>query len=190
MHFGKKLFAAALVPATVRAFSTPATTRALLVGSKFLVTRPSFAVTQPTTTAFSGKSCETNNKPITSSTTRAMSSSSTEEVLCVHVFVSCKPGTEEAFKEASMKNARNSAKEEGIARFDVIQQIDDPTQFVLVEVYKNDEAPALHKETAHYLEWRETVADMMAEPRKALKYKNHFPGTFGGWDYTEGASLE
>ena len=99
-------------------------------------------------------------------------------------------GTEEAFKEASLENARNSALEAGIARFDVIQENDDPTKFVLVEVYKNDEAPALHKETDHYKKWRETVADMMAEPRKAIKYKNLFPATTVGWDYSADAHLE
>ena len=104
--------------------------------------------------------------------------------------MSVKPGTEDAFKEASLANARASALEEGIARFDVIQQIDDPTKFVLVEVYKNDAAPALHKETAHYNTWRETVADMMAEPRKALKYNNLFPATGVGWDYSADAALE
>jgi len=97
--------------------------------------------------------------------------------------VSVQPGTEDAFKEASLANARESAKEEGIARFDVIQQEDDPTKFVLVEVYKNGDAPAAHKETAHYNTWRETVADMMAEPRKAIKYRNLFPITSAGWDY-------
>ena len=66
-------------------------------------------------------------------------------------------------KAATIDNANNSVQEAGIARFDVIQQSDDPTQFVLVEVYRNAEAPALHKETAHYLRWRDTVADMMAE---------------------------
>lgn len=76
--------------------------------------------------------------------------------LCVHVFVSTKPGTEEAFKAASLENARNSALEPGVARFDVLQDQADPTQFVLVEVYKTAEAPAAHKETAHYLKWRET----------------------------------
>lgn len=101
----------------------------------------------------------------------------------MHVFVTCKPGTEEAFKEASLMNARNSSKEEGIARFDVIQQIDDPCKFVLVEVYKNDEAPAKHKETDHYKAWRETVADMMAVPRTNAKYKNLYPATPAGWDY-------
>ena len=101
----------------------------------------------------------------------------------VHVFVTCKPGTEDQFKAASLANARASSKEEGIARFDVIQQIDDPCKFVLVEVYKNEEAPALHKETEHYKTWRETVADMMAVPRTNAKYKNLFPTTMAGWDY-------
>ena len=89
-----------------------------------------------------------------------------------------------------MKNARNSAKEEGIARFDVLQDKEDPTSFVLVEVYKNAEAPAEHKETPHYLEWRDTVADMMAEPRQARKFFNLFPTTATGWDYDDADKLE
>lgn len=101
-----------------------------------------------------------------------------------------KPGTEEAFKEASFKNARASSQENGIARFDVIQQKDDSCKFVLVEVYKNDGAPAAHKETSHYLAWRETVADMMAVPRSAIKYNNLFPATEGGWVYGKDAALE
>ena len=87
-----------------------------------------------------------------------------------------------------MKNARASAQEEGIARFDVLQDRDDPTKFVLVEVYKNELAPALHKETAHYLEWRDAVADMMAEPRQARKFDNAFPATTSGWDYPDDTS--
>ena len=71
----------------------------------------------------------------------------------VNVFVTVKPGTEEAFRQASLANARESTKEEGIARFDVIQQVDDPCQFVLVEVYKHDAAPVAHKETDHYQVW-------------------------------------
>lgn len=106
------------------------------------------------------------------------------ELLLVHVFVTCKPGTEEAFKIASLKNATASSLEKGIARFDVIQQIDDPTKFVLVEVYKDSmHAPAAHKETDHYKVWRDTVADMMATPRTAIKYKNIFPSMAKGWDY-------
>jgi autoinducer 2-degrading protein len=89
-----------------------------------------------------------------------------------------------------LKNARNSALEPGVARFDVLQDQQDDTQFVLVEVYKNETAPAAHKETAHYLEWRETVADMMAEPRRAQKFNNLFPVTAGGWDYGDNVKLE
>lgn len=108
----------------------------------------------------------------------------------VHVFVKTKPGTEEAFRDASLKNARESAKEPGISRFDVLQDKDDTNSFVLVEVYKDSEAPAKHKETAHYLEWRDTVADMMAEPRQARKFVNHFPKTSTGWDYPLNEPLE
>jgi quinol monooxygenase YgiN len=99
----------------------------------------------------------------------------------VHVFVHVKPESVEAFKTATLENARNSVQEPGIARFDVVQQLDDPTRFVLVEVYRTDADPARHKETAHYKRWRETVADMMAEPRSSIKYANVFPGE-EGWD--------
>ena len=95
------------------------------------------------------------------------------QIVMVHVHV--KPESVEAFKQASIENASNSVREEGIARFDVIQQVDDPMRFILVEVYKTPEAPAAHKETAHYLRWRDTVADMMAEPRQGIKYTNLFP---------------
>lgn len=99
-------------------------------------------------------------------------------IVLVHVHV--KPEFVEAFKQASVENASNSVKEPGIARFDVIQQADDPTRFILVEVYKTAEASAAHKETAHYLKWRDTVAEMMAEPRQGVKYGNIFPDD-GGW---------
>ena len=66
-------------------------------------------------------------------------------------------------------------KEPGIARFDVIQQTDDPTKFILIEIYKTAQAPAAHKETAHYARWRDTVTEMMAEPRQGIKYTNIFP---------------
>eukprot|EP00552_Chaetoceros_brevis_P002132 CAMPEP_0197739470 /NCGR_PEP_ID=MMETSP1435-20131217/19839_1 /TAXON_ID=426625 /ORGANISM="Chaetoceros brevis, Strain CCMP164" /LENGTH=117 /DNA_ID=CAMNT_0043328799 /DNA_START=160 /DNA_END=513 /DNA_ORIENTATION=+ len=112
------------------------------------------------------------------------------DYICVHVFVSCKPGTEEAFRTASLANARVSAKEPGIARFDVVQEKDDPSKFLLVEVYKNKDAPAEHKKTEHYNTWRESVADMMAEPRRAIKYNNVFPATAEGWDYDDTGNLE
>jgi quinol monooxygenase YgiN len=94
-------------------------------------------------------------------------------IVLVHIHV--KPESVESFKQASIENASNSVKEAGIARFDVIQQTDDPTRFVLVEVYKNPEAQAAHRETVHYAAWRDTVADMMAEPRQGIKYSNIFP---------------
>ena len=96
-------------------------------------------------------------------------------MLIVLVQVHVKPDCVEAFKQASLANARNSVLEPGIARFDVIQQADDPSRFVLVEVYRSPEAPARHKETAHYAAWRDAVADMMAEPRTAVKHANLFP---------------
>ena len=101
-------------------------------------------------------------------------------MLVVHVHVHVKPESVEAFKEATLENARNSVQEPGIARFDVIQQLDDPTRFVLVEVYRTPDDPARHKETAHYQAWRGTVAEMMAEPRSSVKYDNIFPDD-AGW---------
>jgi autoinducer 2-degrading protein len=97
----------------------------------------------------------------------------------VHVFVHVKPEKIDLFKAASLQNARQSVTEPGVARFDVIQQNDDPTRFVLVEVYRTSDDPARHKETAHYRKWRDTVADMMAEPRSAVKYTNIFPDEQG-----------
>lgn len=99
----------------------------------------------------------------------------------VHVHVHVKPEYLDAFKTATVENARNSVQEPGIARFDVIQQQDVPTRFVLVEVYRDTDAPARHKETAHYLAWRDAVADMLAEPRYGVKYDNVFPDETG-WD--------
>ncbi|MBN1261284.1 MAG: antibiotic biosynthesis monooxygenase [Anaerolineae bacterium] len=97
----------------------------------------------------------------------------------VHVFVHVKPEAVTAFQVATLENARNSVQEPGIARFDVIQQRDDPTRFVLVEVYRTADDPAEHKKTAHYQVWRDTVADMMAEPRTSIKYDNVFPDDTG-----------
>ena len=97
----------------------------------------------------------------------------------VYVFVHVKDDQVDAFKAASMENARNSVQEPGIARFDVIQQQDDPTRFVLVEVYRTADDPGWHKETAHYQKWRDTVAEMMAEPRSSTKFNNIFPDETG-----------
>ena len=93
----------------------------------------------------------------------------------VHVFAQIKPDAVEAFKAATLENARNSNQEPGIVRFDLLQQRDDSTHFLLVEGYSTDDAPASHKETAHYQRWRDTVAPMMAEPRSSVKFSNVFP---------------
>jgi autoinducer 2-degrading protein len=100
-------------------------------------------------------------------------------MLVVHIQVHVKPECIEAFKQATLANARESLKEPGIARFDVAQQQEDPTRFVFVEVYRNPEASAAHKETKHYATWRDTVAPMMAEPRSSVKLTNVFPDDKG-----------
>jgi quinol monooxygenase YgiN len=102
-----------------------------------------------------------------------------ESLLIVHVHVHIKPDAVAAFKAASLENARASVREPGIARFDVVQSIEDPTRFVLVEVYRSAAAPAAHKETAHYQRWRDAVNDLMAEPRTSVKYINTFPDDTG-----------
>lgn len=96
----------------------------------------------------------------------------------VHVFVHVVEDGVEAFREASIENARHSIEEPGIARFDLIQQADDPTRFVLVEVYRTPEAAAAHKQTAHYAAWRDAVADLMAEPRSAITYETVHPAEY------------
>jgi (4S)-4-hydroxy-5-phosphonooxypentane-2,3-dione isomerase len=101
-------------------------------------------------------------------------------MLVVHVQVQVKHECVEAFKAATLANARASVQEPGIARFDVMQQADDPTRFVLVEAYRTADAPAQHKETPHYATWRDTVAPMMAAPRTSVKFGNVFPED-AGW---------
>jgi quinol monooxygenase YgiN len=101
-------------------------------------------------------------------------------MLVVHVHVHVKPESVEAFKRATLANASESVKEAGIARFDVVQQQDDSTRFVLVEVYRSVDATLAHKETDHYKAWRDTVAGMMAEPRSSVKFTNQFPPD-SGW---------
>ena len=100
-------------------------------------------------------------------------------MLIVHVHVRVKPESIEAFKQATMDNARQSIQEPGIARFDVVQQFDDSTRFVLVEVYRHADAPAAHKEAKHYQTWRDAVVPMMAEPRSSVRFSNVFPGDQG-----------
>jgi autoinducer 2-degrading protein len=93
----------------------------------------------------------------------------------VHVHIHVKPEFVEAFKQATLENATKSLRETGNVRFDVVQQSEDPTRFVLVEIYRTAEASAAHKETAHYRLWRDAVMRMMAEPRQGIRYNNIFP---------------
>jgi (4S)-4-hydroxy-5-phosphonooxypentane-2,3-dione isomerase len=101
-------------------------------------------------------------------------------MLIVQVHVSVKPDDIEAFRAATAANAAASVREPGVARFDVLQQADDPTRFILIEVYRSADAAAAHKETIHYQTWRDTVASMMAAPRTSVKYVNMFPDD-AGW---------
>jgi quinol monooxygenase YgiN len=101
-------------------------------------------------------------------------------LLVVHVFCRVLPEAIEAFTEATLTNARASLAEPGILRFDVVQDTEDPTEFVLVEVYRSAAAPAAHKATAHYAVWRDTVAPLMAEPRRSRKFVNLHPDD-NGW---------
>jgi quinol monooxygenase YgiN len=94
-------------------------------------------------------------------------------VVLVHIHV--KTEFLEAFRSATIDNARNSLKEPGIARFDVIQQQDDSTRWVLIEAYHQPEDQLKHRETAHYARWRDAVTDMMAEPRVGIKYTPVYP---------------
>ncbi len=96
-------------------------------------------------------------------------------MLVVHVHAHVKPENIRAFKAATLRNARQSVREPGIARFDVLQDADDPAHFVLIEAYRTPAAPAAHKETAHYQTWRDAVAPMMAEPRTSRKFTSAYP---------------
>jgi autoinducer 2-degrading protein len=96
-------------------------------------------------------------------------------MITVHVQVRVKPECVEAFRTASVANASESLKEPGIARFDVLQDLDNACHFALVEVYRTKEATAAHKETIHYQKWRDSVAPMMAEPRSSVKFQQFFP---------------
>ena len=96
-------------------------------------------------------------------------------MIIVHVHVHVKPESVETFREATLENARNSIKEPGIACFDVLQQSDDPSRFLLIEIYRTPDAPAQHKATTHYGKWRDTVTPMMAEPRTSVRYERLSP---------------
>ena len=98
----------------------------------------------------------------------------------VHILIHVKNDKIEEFKNASLENAKNSLKEPGIARFDLIQQKDDPTRFLLLEVYRTPKDVVRHKETAHYKRWQETVEPWMQEARTRIIYQNIFPDE-SGW---------
>ena len=102
-------------------------------------------------------------------------------MLITHVHVHVKPESADAFAEATLDNARHSVQEPGVVRFDVVRQADDPTRFLLVEVYRTADDPAHHKATAHYAAWRDAVEPMMAEPRRSVKYQALFPAD-GRWE--------
>ena len=97
-------------------------------------------------------------------------------MIVVHVRVHVQSDSVDAFTAATKANASASLQEPGVARFDVLQQADDPTRFALIEVYRTADAVAAHKETAHYKTWRDAVETMMAEPRSSTKFTTVFPG--------------
>jgi quinol monooxygenase YgiN len=99
----------------------------------------------------------------------------TQELLVVHVHVHVHADHVDAFRAASLEKATHGLREPGIARFDVVQDLEDPTRFVLVEAFRHLGAPAEHKATAHYAKWRDAVEPMMAEPRRSTKFRAWFP---------------
>jgi quinol monooxygenase YgiN len=103
-----------------------------------------------------------------------------QELLVVHVHVHVKPDAIDAFRSATLENAAASRREPGVLRFDVIQDLEDPTRFVLSEVYRGEAGAAAHKDTAHYRTWRDAVASLMAEPRSSRKFAAVSPDT-AGW---------
>jgi quinol monooxygenase YgiN len=107
-------------------------------------------------------------------------------MLIIHVHVHVKKESVEAFKAAILANSRASVREPGVVRFDVCQQADDSTRFVLVEAYRNSDAHAAHRETAHYATWRDAVAPMMASPRSSVKFEAVFPAE-ESWRLPDGA---
>ena len=102
-------------------------------------------------------------------------------MLVVHVHVRVRPERIGDFLAATVVNARASLAEPGVLRFDVIQDEADPARVVLVEVYRDEQAPADHKLTQHYATWRDSVAEMMAEPRESVRYSVVFPVSSEGW---------
>lgn len=109
-------------------------------------------------------------------------------MLIVHVHVRVRPEFVDAFAAATRENARNSVREPGVVRFDVVQLADDPTTFLLMEIYRTAEDPARHKATAHYAVWRDAVEPMMAVPRSSEKFRALFPDP-ASWELPAGGAL-
>ena len=97
----------------------------------------------------------------------------------VHVFIHVKPDQLDEFLEATAENATASLKEPGVARFDFLQQVEDASRFLLVEVYRSEQDADRHKETEHYNRWRQAVEPLLAEPRTRMVYRNILPGETG-----------
>jgi len=102
-------------------------------------------------------------------------------MVIVQVYVKVKKECIDAFISETIKNTANSIKESGVVRFDFMQETENPQSFLLTEIYKDEKAPIDHKNTAHYLDWKKAVADMMLEPRVGVKYKEIFPAFEKGW---------
>ena len=94
----------------------------------------------------------------------------------VSVTVHVKPESVEQFIEATLDNARNTRKEAGNVRFDVLQAEEEPSRFLLYEAYRSKDDFTAHQQTAHYLRWKQTVADWMAQPRQGVKHTSIFFG--------------
>jgi quinol monooxygenase YgiN len=97
------------------------------------------------------------------------------DMFVVIVYAHVKSDHVEAFKAATLDNAMNSIQEPGVARFDVYQQIDDPTRFTLIEMYRSEDAPIKHRETVHYARWSAAVSELMVEPRTKVTYDILYP---------------
>eukprot|EP00931_Biecheleriopsis_adriatica_P049670 TRINITY_DN28734_c0_g1_i2.p1 TRINITY_DN28734_c0_g1~~TRINITY_DN28734_c0_g1_i2.p1 ORF type:complete len:285 (-),score=61.54 TRINITY_DN28734_c0_g1_i2:65-880(-) len=108
---------------------------------------------------------------------------SLDDLDITHVYVTVKPGYEKAFIKMTLQHARESVRERGNLRFDLLRNVEDPSQFLLIEVYRTAADAAEHKEKPHYLEWRKAieVTDMMAKPREGKKYVSHFPNIPAAW---------
>lgn len=91
-------------------------------------------------------------------------------MLLLFVQIRVKPEFLDAFRAVTLENARNSRLESECLRFDIVQEVDEPTRFALVEVYRSPEGHAVHRETAHFKAWAAAAEPMMAEPRTRIRY--------------------